>query len=95
MYPIERRLHTLKNSLRSRSRPKGSIAEAYLESESLTFCERYIDDVETRYNHDINLSHDGPLHGDTSLFMHGVISLARLGYSILMISQGQASLVCA
>ena len=72
MYPIERRLGMLKNFLRNRSRPKESIVEAYLKSEMLTFCERYIDNVETRYYMDVNMSHYGPLHGDTSVFMHDV-----------------------
>jgi hypothetical protein len=42
----------LKNFLRNRSRPEGSITEAYLESETLTFLERFMDDVQTRYNRD-------------------------------------------
>ena len=46
--------------------------EAYLESETLAFWERFMDDVKTRYNRDDNMSHDGPLDGDTSGFMHGV-----------------------
>ena len=37
MYTIERRLGTLKNLLRNQARPEGSIAEAYLESETLAF----------------------------------------------------------
>jgi len=50
MYPIERRLGTLKNLLRNRARPEGSIAEPYLESETLAFWKRFMDDVKTRYN---------------------------------------------
>ena len=50
MYPIERRLGMLKNFLRNRARPEGSIAEAYLESEMLAFWERFIEDIPTRYN---------------------------------------------
>ena len=53
MYPIERRLGTLKNFLRNRAMPKGSTEEAYLESETLAFWERFMDDdVKTRYNRD-------------------------------------------
>ena len=37
MYPIEWRVGMLKNFLRNRSRPEGSIVEAYLESETLAF----------------------------------------------------------
>ena len=67
MYPIERRLGTLKNLLRNRARPEGSIARAYIESEVLTFCSSYMDnDV------DGLPEFDGPTDGDTSVFMHGV-----------------------
>jgi len=72
MYPIEQRLGTLKNFLRNRARPEGSIAEAYLESEMLAFWERFMDDVKTRYNRNDNMSHDGPAPGETSVFIHGV-----------------------
>jgi hypothetical protein len=70
--PIERRLGTLKNVLRNRSRLEGSITEAYLENEMLAFWERYTDDVQTRYNRDISLSHDGPSYGDIFVFMNGL-----------------------
>ena len=50
MYPVERRLYTLKRYVRNRARPEGSIAEAYIADECLTFCSRYMDDVETIFN---------------------------------------------
>ena len=43
MYPIERRLGTFKGYVRNRARPKGSIAEAYITTEALTFCSKYIE----------------------------------------------------
>ena len=52
MYPIERRLYTLKRYVRNRARPEGSIAEAYIVDKCLTFCSKYMDDVETRFNHE-------------------------------------------
>ena len=67
MYPIVRRLGTLKNLLRNRARPEGSIARAYIESEVLTFCSSYMDD-----DVDGLPEFDGPTDGDTSVFMHGV-----------------------
>jgi len=70
--PIEWRLGMLKNLLRNKARPEGSIVEAYLESETLAFWERFMDDVKTRYNRDDNMSHDGPAPGETSIFMRGV-----------------------
>ena len=45
--------------------------EAYLKSETLAFWERFMDDVQTRYNRDNNISHDGPADGETSVFMNG------------------------
>jgi hypothetical protein len=50
LYPIERRLGTLKNFVRNRARPEGSIVEAYMASDTLTFCSRYMKDVDTRFN---------------------------------------------
>ena len=40
----------LKSFVRNKAHPEGSIAEGYLAEESLTFCSRYIDDMETRFN---------------------------------------------
>jgi hypothetical protein len=50
VYPIERRVYTLKRYVTNRVRPKGSIAEAYIADECLTFCSKYMDDVETKFN---------------------------------------------
>jgi hypothetical protein len=50
MYPIESRLYTLKCYVWNRSRPEGSIAEAYVADECLTFCSKYLDDLDTRFN---------------------------------------------
>ncbi|KAL5728763.1 hypothetical protein ACHQM5_001808 [Ranunculus cassubicifolius] len=50
MYPIERFLHTLKQYVRNKARPEGSIAEAYVDSECLTFCSMYLQGIETRFN---------------------------------------------
>ncbi|WVY95575.1 hypothetical protein V8G54_027726 [Vigna mungo] len=36
--------------VRNKAHPEGSIAEGYLAEESLTFCSRYIEDIETRFN---------------------------------------------
>ncbi|XP_057790149.1 uncharacterized protein LOC131007019 isoform X2 [Salvia miltiorrhiza] len=50
MYPIERYLCTLKNYVRTRSHPEGSIAEGYLAEECMTFCSMYLSDVESKLN---------------------------------------------
>ena len=48
--PIERYLGKLKSYVRNKAQPKGSIAEGYLAEESLTFCSRYLDRIETIFN---------------------------------------------
>ncbi|KAL5573640.1 hypothetical protein UlMin_023237 [Ulmus minor] len=40
MYPFER----------NAAKPEGSISEGYVVDEALTFCSRYFDDIETRFN---------------------------------------------
>ncbi|BBG98167.1 Ankyrin repeat family protein, partial [Prunus dulcis] len=50
MYPIERLLGELKKSVRNRAKPEGSIIEAWVQYESLTFCGMYLKDVETVFN---------------------------------------------
>ena len=64
---------TFKNSMRNRARPEGSIAKAYVANGTLTFCSRYIEDVDTRFNRDAHVSsEDEYLEDDTSVFRHGV-----------------------
>uniref|UniRef100_A0A2N9GCW6 Transposase-associated domain-containing protein n=1 Tax=Fagus sylvatica TaxID=28930 RepID=A0A2N9GCW6_FAGSY len=50
MYPIERFLGTLKGYVSNRARPEGSIAEAYILKECITFCSLYLDGIETVHN---------------------------------------------
>ncbi|XP_052193807.1 uncharacterized protein LOC127802149 [Diospyros lotus] len=40
----------LKSYVRNRAQPEGSIAESYLAEECLTFCSRYLEGIETRFN---------------------------------------------
>jgi hypothetical protein len=73
MYPVERRLYTLKRYVRNRARPVGSIAEAYIADECLTFCSKYLDDVETRFNREprnVGFSNEEGYGAD--VFGHGV-----------------------
>ncbi|GJU46596.1 putative transposase-associated domain-containing protein [Tanacetum coccineum] len=48
MYPIERYLLTLKMYVRNRARPEGCIAKGALMEECMTFCARYLKDIETK-----------------------------------------------
>ncbi|RYQ90151.1 hypothetical protein Ahy_B09g096404 [Arachis hypogaea] len=46
----QRYLCCLKQYVRNRARPEGSIAEGYLSEEILIFCSRYLDNVDIRIN---------------------------------------------
>ena len=50
MYWFERYLKRLKVYVRNAAKPKGSISEGYVVDEVLTFCSRYFDDIEMRFN---------------------------------------------
>lgn len=43
-------MHTLKQYVRNKARPEGSIAEAYIDNECMTFCSMYLQGIETRFN---------------------------------------------
>ncbi|XP_028186392.1 uncharacterized protein LOC114373037 [Glycine soja] len=64
MYPVERELGHLKSFVRNKAQPEGSIAEGYLAEESLTFCSRYIEDIETRFNRPKRVC-DNPIDNET------------------------------
>jgi hypothetical protein len=84
MYPIERRLYTLKRSVRNKACPEGSIVEAYVADEALIFCSRYMDDVETRFNRlPRNVGFSDQLVYTVDVFGHGVnlIGACDLSYS--------------
>ncbi|KAI3813595.1 hypothetical protein L1987_18322 [Smallanthus sonchifolius] len=40
----------LKAYVRNKARPEGSIGEGYVVEEALTFCSRYLEDIQTRFN---------------------------------------------
>ncbi|XP_051151924.1 uncharacterized protein LOC127265929 [Andrographis paniculata] len=63
MYPIERYLGTLKRYVRNRAQPEGSIARGYLMEECVTFCSRYLGDIETKENRAARGEEDGTQHG--------------------------------
>ncbi|CAN1224932.1 hypothetical protein LINPERPRIM_LOCUS2370 [Linum perenne] len=66
MYPIERFLSTLKSYVGNKAQPEGSIAEGYLAEECLTFCSRYLQGVETRFNRPVR-NEDNINHRDASM----------------------------
>jgi hypothetical protein len=91
MYPIERRLYTLKRYVRNRARLEGSIAEAYIADECLTFCSRYLDGVETRFNREPrNIGFSKEEAYGVDIFGHGVhfMLAPELVYDCSCISRG-------
>ncbi|KAJ0546909.1 hypothetical protein HanIR_Chr08g0366171 [Helianthus annuus] len=48
MYPIERYLGHLKKYVKNLAKPEGSIAEAYVVEEAITFCSHYLRGVESK-----------------------------------------------
>ncbi|PWA82869.1 hypothetical protein CTI12_AA173260 [Artemisia annua] len=51
MYPFERYMKKLKNYVRNKAKPEGSIAEDYVANEALTFCSRYFrGEIGTKFN---------------------------------------------
>nr|GEX93159.1 hypothetical protein [Tanacetum cinerariifolium] len=50
MYPFERFMKKLKNYVRNKAKPKGSIAEGYVAKEALTFGSHYFWDVIMKFN---------------------------------------------
>ncbi|KAK2659537.1 hypothetical protein Ddye_006070 [Dipteronia dyeriana] len=50
MFPFEGYLGTLKRYMRNKAKPEGSIVEAYVVNEALTFCSMYLGAIETKFN---------------------------------------------
>ena len=50
MYPFERYLKKLKNYVRNVTKLEGSSSKGYVINKALTFCSRYFNDVEMRFN---------------------------------------------
>ena len=50
MYPFERYIGTLKQYVRNRTHPKGSIAEGYVVNKAFTFFSIYLRDIKTAHN---------------------------------------------
>ncbi|RYR28647.1 uncharacterized protein LOC107626859 isoform X1 [Arachis ipaensis] len=90
MYPIERELGHLKSFVRNKAHPEGSIAEGYLAEESLTFCSRYIDDMETRFNRPSRLCYDPPYEMSSVLPKLGTPHGGHSNFNLTKIEKLQA-----
>ena len=54
----------LKQSVRNKAHPEGSIVEAYIAKECLSFCSMYLHNIETKFNRDernYDIQNDGGL----------------------------------
>ncbi|KAK5792924.1 hypothetical protein PVK06_034055 [Gossypium arboreum] len=77
-------LSKLKSYCRNKRYPEGSIAERYLAEECMTFCSRYLEDVETRLNRPSrNAGLNDPNFAKTYLFQSyrepiGKVEIAKL-----------------
>ncbi|VVA40034.1 PREDICTED: transposon, partial [Prunus dulcis] len=79
MYPIERLLGELKKSVRNRAKPEGSIIEAWVQYESLTFCGMYLKDVETVFNRPQRNNDGGMRKEKLSVFAQSARPFGDLG----------------
>jgi hypothetical protein len=87
MYLVKTSLCTLKCSVRNQAMPEGSIAEAYVANEALTFSSRYFaaHDVATLFNHvgrnreNIDFFVDGASCFDHNVQVHGAGTTCWLG----------------
>ncbi|XP_042972746.1 uncharacterized protein LOC122304540 [Carya illinoinensis] len=78
MYPFERYMGKFKRYVRNRAHPEGSIAEAYLHVECLTFCSMYLNDIETRHNREERNTDTvglGPVDPSLSVFVQKIAEL--------------------
>ncbi|CAL9005878.1 unnamed protein product [Prunus brigantina] len=72
-------LGELKKSVRNRARPEGSIIEAWVQYESLTFCGMYLKDVETTFNRPQRNNDGGMRNEKLSVFAQSARPFGDLG----------------
>ena len=72
IYPFKRALGMYKQYVHNKARPEGSIVEAYIINESLTFCSMYLRGIETRFNrHEWNDEWNSHLEKQLNIFATG------------------------
>ena len=64
MYLVERYLCMLKGYVRNKAQPEGSIAEGYIVEECMTFCSRFLEDIDMKLNrpkcHETSAANESP-----------------------------------
>ena len=78
IYLIEHFLKKLKEYVRNRVRPEGSIAKGYVVDEALTFCSMYFEGVETKFNRpDRNVDNTTATQSQLSIFNFKVVHMVK------------------
>ncbi|WVZ49850.1 hypothetical protein U9M48_001175 [Paspalum notatum var. saurae] len=86
MYPVERYLRTLKGYVRNKSHPEGSIAEGYISEECMTFCSRFLEDVDTKLNRPERHESAAVVEPPSELSIFGKIDYNKKGATIETLS---------
>jgi hypothetical protein len=89
MYPIERYLRTLKGYVRNKAHPEGSMAEGYISEECLTFCSRFLQDVDTKLSHPERHERAAVNEPPSGLSVFGNIDYSQKGFTIEKIDRFQ------
>ena len=75
--------------MRNKARPEGSIAEAYVAIECITFCLIYLDDIKIRFNHAVrNADHEwGDNKSMLSIFKQMVRSIGAKNFIFMDVNE--------
>jgi hypothetical protein len=86
LYPIERYLWTLKGYVRNKSHHEGSIAEGYILEECMTFCSRFLEDMDTKLNRPEQHESAAVVEPPSGLSIFGKIDYNKKGGTIKTLS---------
>ncbi|KAL6637481.1 hypothetical protein ACP70R_025053 [Stipagrostis hirtigluma subsp. patula] len=89
MYPIERYLRTLKGYVRNKACPEGSIAEGYVSEECMTFCSRFLENVDTKLNRPERHESATVSEPPSGLSIFGDIDYSKKGFVIESVDRFQ------
>jgi hypothetical protein len=89
MYLVERYLHTLKGYVRNKVHPEGSMAKGYISEECLTFCSRFLQDVDTKLSHLEHHDRAAVNEPPSGLSVFGSIDYSQKGFTIKKIDRFQ------
>ena len=86
MHPVKRYLPTLKGYVRNKAHPEGSIAEGYIYEECLTFCVRFLEDVDTKLNQSDHHESAAVIEPPSGLSIFSAIDCSKKGFIMEEIS---------